>query len=256
MKKRIGLIGFGFIGRYLLAKAEDDDLMEIDFVYDVDSQRTAELKPSSVLKDVSQLQQRHVDLVVEAAHPLAVRELGPQVLGQADLLIFSLTSLADDAFRKQMAERAEAANRCVYIPHGVVLGLDGLQDGREVINAVSITTVKHPRNLGLEHKAAREPVTIYEGSTRGACNKFPRNVNVHAAVALAGIGFDRTISKIVADPLTDRMAHTIQVSGTGLQWEVNMESDATGAVTGSYTPESAYQTVKRLCRHNAGFKIA
>jgi len=128
MKKRIGLIGFGFIGRYLLAKAEDDDLMEIDFVYDVDSQRTAELEPSSVLTDVSQLQQRHVDLVVEAAHPLAVRELGPQVLGQADLLIFSLTSLADDAFRKQMAERAEAANRCVYIPHGAVLGLDGLQN--------------------------------------------------------------------------------------------------------------------------------
>lgn len=30
--------------------------------------------------------------------------------------------------KSQLAERAEAANRCIYIPHGAVLGLDGLQN--------------------------------------------------------------------------------------------------------------------------------
>jgi len=255
MQKRIGIIGYGFIGQYLFAKAVKEEFIEIDFVYDLNSQRTAELDPYLVLTDIRQLHERHVDLVVEAAHPEAVREFAPDIIKQADLLTFSLTAFADDSFRKHMVERAEAANRFVYIPHGAVLGLDGLQDGREVIDAVSITTVKHPRNLGLENEAAGEPVTIYEGSTRGACYKFPRNVNVHAAVALAGIGFDRTISKIVSDQQTDRMAHTIQVKGKGLQWELCMESYATGTVTGSYTPESVYQTVKRLCRHDVGFKI-
>ena len=256
MKKRIGLVGFGFIGQYLLAKAEKDDFIQIDFVYDVDPQRTANLKSSLVLTNMNQLPDRNVDLVVEAAHPQAVRDLAPKIITQTDLLIFSLTSLADDAFREQMCWCAEAANRRIYIPHGAVLGLDGLHDGREVIDTVSITTVKHPRNLGLADKAILEPVTIYEGSTRGACDKFPRNVNVHAAIALAGLGFDQTVSKIVADPGTDRMAHTIQVKGKGLQWEIKIESYATGEVTGSYTPESVFQTVRRLCMDNMGFKIA
>ena len=256
MKKRIGLIGFGFIGQYLLAKAEKDDFIEIDFVYDLDPQRTTDLKPSLVLTSMSQLPDRNVDLVVEAAHPQAVRDLAADIIKQADLLIFSLTSFADDTFRKKMAGRAEVANRCIYIPHGAVLGLDGLHDGREVIDAVSITTVKHPRNLGLVDEAIQEPATIYEGATRGACDKFPRNVNVHAAVALAGLGFDRTVSKIVADPGTDRMAHTIHVKGKGLEWELKIESYAVGAVTGSYTPESVFQTVRRLCMDEKGFKIA
>jgi aspartate dehydrogenase len=155
-----------------------------------------------------------------------------------------------------MLRRAEAENRRIFIPHGAVLGLDGLHDGRQIINAVSITTVKHPRNLGLEDQAIREPETIYEGPTRGACDAFPRNVNVHAAVALAGLGFDRTISKIVADPGTDRMAHKIQVKGQGLQWKINIESFASGEVTGSYTPESVFQTVRRLCMDNLGYRLA
>ncbi len=256
MKKRIGIIGFGYIGQYLLAKAEKDDFLEIDFVYDLDPQRTAHLEPSLVLNTTAQLHERNVDLVVEAAHPQAVRDFVPQIIARADLLIFSLTALADDAFRKQLGSLAETANRCIYIPHGAVLGLDGLHDGRDVIDAVTVTTVKHPRNLGLGDKTIGELTTIYAGSTRGACTKFPRNVNVHAAVALAGLGFDRTVSKIVADPGTDQMAHTIQVEGKGLQWEIIIKSHAVGAVTGSYTPESVFQTVRKLCKGNVGFKFA
>ena len=256
MPKRIGLIGFGFIGQYLLAQAEKDDSFQIDFVYDVDSQKTAALEPSVQLKRLSQLADRDIDLVVEAAHPQAVKDLGPEIITRADLLILSLTALADDAFRTMMHRRAAAENQHIYIPHGAVLGLDGLHDGRQIIDSVSITTVKHPRNLGLEDQAIREPVAIYEGATRGACDAFPRNVNVHAAVALAGLGFDRTISKIVADPGTDRMTHKIKVKGQGLHWEINIESFASGEVTGSYTPESVYQTVRRLCMDNRGFRLA
>ena len=55
------------------------NFIEIDFVYDLDSQRTVDFAPSLVLTDMSQLLERHVDLVVEVAHPRAIREFAPDI---------------------------------------------------------------------------------------------------------------------------------------------------------------------------------
>jgi len=41
----------------------------------------------------------------------------------------------------------------------------------------------------------------FTNSVRLNFSRFPRNVNVHATVALAGIGFDQTFSRIIADPM-------------------------------------------------------
>jgi aspartate dehydrogenase len=131
----------------------------------------------------------------------------------------------------------------LYIPHGAILGLDGIYDGRSVIEEVTITTTKNPKNLGLKEPASG---VLYDGPTRGACDAFPRNVNVHAAVAVVGLGFDRTRSVVVADPNTTQMTHEIHVKGPGLEWNIRISSKPVGAVTGSYTPESAAMTVRRI----------
>jgi aspartate dehydrogenase len=256
MKKKIGLIGFGVIGKYIFEKIENDGLMEVDFVYDKDPQKTESLHPSMILNSVNDLIERPVHLVVEVAHPQAVRDLGMKILRNADFLIFSLTSLADDEFRQKLENFASASKKKIYIPHGAILGLDGIYDGRNVIETVEITTIKHPKNLNLREKTIDKPTVVYQGSVRGACECFPRNVNVHAAIALSGIGFDKTISKIIADPGTDRMTHNIKVNGMGLCWGIHIESRSVGAVTGTYTPESVYQTVRRLCSTNLGFQLA
>ena len=93
--------------------------------------------------------------------------------------------------------RSSEWGRKIYIPHGAVLGYDGIFDGREVLEEVCITTTKKPANLG---SSVTEKTVLFEGSTREACKKFPRNVNVHAGIAIAGLGFDKTRSRIVADP--------------------------------------------------------
>ena len=75
-------------------------------------------------------------------------------------------------------------------------------------------------------------------------------------MALAGLGFDRTHSTIVADPGPNLMAHTIEVTGTGLKWGIEIESRSVGEVTGAYTPEAVYRTVRRLLMRGSGFRLA
>ena len=48
--------------------------------------------------------------------------------------------------------------------------------------------------------ADREPTLLYEGPARDAVRFYPANVNVAAALSLAGVGFDRTFVRILADP--------------------------------------------------------
>jgi aspartate dehydrogenase len=48
---------------------------------------------------------------------------------------------------------------------------------------------------------------------RQAVTKFPKNINVAASVSLAGIGFDKTNVKIVADPVANRISHRILAHG-------------------------------------------
>lgn len=178
------------------------------------------------------------------------------MLRQADFLPLSLTAFCDDLFRKQMEEAAHAAGKAIYIPHDAILALDGIADGRKVLESVRVTTVKSPKSLGVSPDGIDKPVAIYDGPTRGACDKFPRNVNGHAAVALAGLGFDRTHSTIVADAGPNLMAHTIEVTGTGLKWRIEIESRSVGEVTRAYTPESVYRTVRRLLMRGSGFRLA
>lgn len=114
---------------------------------------------------------------------------------------------------------------------------------------VSIETVKSPKSLGLD---GTERSVVYEGSTRGACGRFPRNVNVHAAVALAGLGFGRTRSRIVADPAVSTNAHTIRLKGDGMDITLQVSSFAAGAVTGAYTPHSACGSLDRVLGTGSG----
>lgn len=242
--KRVGLVGCGTIGRRIARRVRDEGLAAIDFVCDLDPERARAAAPESeVVTDLELVGRRAVDLVIEAANAEVVRAIALDVLAHCDFLAFTLTALADDAFREAVRARCREAGTRLIVPHGGVLGLDGVYDGRSVIQAVTFKTTKHPKNLGLEPDRAG---VVYDGPTRGACVQLPRNVNVHAAFALMGVGFDRQRSIVVADPGSREMRHEITVTGPGIEWRFSIASMPTGEVTGSYTPESAASTVARV----------
>jgi aspartate dehydrogenase len=245
LPRKIGLLGCGVIGAKIGAAAHEEGFGEVAFIHARDRARASALFPRARwVGDPSDVANEEVDLVIEAATAEVMRAVVMEVLARSDLLAFTLTPLADDALREAVRERCRSSGTRFLIPHGGILGLDGIWDGQSELEAVEITTTKSPKSLGLAD--ANTQGVIYDGPTRGACQAFPRNVNVHAALALCGLGFDKTHSVVIADPRTGKNGHVIEVRGRGLEWRLEIESPAGAGVTGAYTPVSGVSTARRI----------
>lgn len=251
--RRIGLVGCGTIGSRILQRIRESGQGEVVFVCDQEEKARLAAGDAKAVARLEDIGAFDVDLVIEAANAEVVRSIALDVVKSCHFLPFTVTAFADQGFHDAVKAGCQEAGTCVYIPHGAILGLDGVFDGRHIIENVTITTTKSPQSLGLAEPKAQ---TIYDGPTRKACSLFPRNVNVHAALALAGIGFDRQRSVIRADPETTVMRHDIAVAGDGLEWTIGVSGRPVGKVTGKYTPESASSTVLRILRGQPGFTLA
>ena len=237
--KKVGLLGCGKIGRAIMKRVLETG-HQISFVQDPFFRESADFpvitSPDSAVYDGT-------DLVVECATAAALKESFEKIIAVGDMLIFSVTAFSDPVFQQRATAAAAASGHHIYFPHGAILGLDGIADAAPIMTAASIETTKSPKSLGLD---LTERTVVFDGCTRDACAAFPRNVNVHAAVALAGIGFDRTKSKIIADPSVTTNSHIIRIEGEGIHFTIEVSSFTTGGVTGVYTPLSACGSIDRL----------
>lgn len=242
---RVGIIGAGTIGRSIFDHLQSLTSVDIDYVLVSKGRDRNDTDPiaSTITTDIEWALSRDVDLVIEAATPEVLATLGPGILSRSDLCGFSCSALSDRSTEDAINDAALKGGRRFYLPHGAIIGLDGLMDGRDQIQEVTITTTKSGPSLGM---ADDTEGVLYDGFARDVCARFPRNVNVHAAVALAGIGFDRTRSIVIAQPGTKAMKHHIAVSGHGLSWDITVTSVSLGGVTGSFTPRSAVGSVRRI----------
>jgi aspartate dehydrogenase len=252
---KVGIIGAGTISRIVIDDLRRTGLADIDYVLTSGAGRARPDLPDGVtwLTDADEALARPVDLVVEAAMPGVFATLAPRVLERSDFCGFSCTALADPALEAAVRGVTARSGRRLHVPHGAILGLDGLADGRDVLERVTITTTKSGKSFGLDPAASG---VVFEGTTREAARRFPRSVNVHAAIALAGLGFDRTFSTIIAVPDEPRMQHRIEVKGPGLEWDIRVSSQSLGGVTGAYTPASAAGSVRRIIERRHGIVIA
>lgn len=253
---RIGLIGMGGIGSYVYEQLTSQRHLglEVAFVADQSAERLRNIPPQLVLSDPGRAVERRPDLIVEMAHPDVTRQWGRTFLQRCDYMPLSLTALADAQLHEQMLATAREHGTCLYVPHGAAVGLDTLYECRDAWEEVCVTMKKNPHNLGLgkppqfQGREITERTVLYDGPTRGICPLFPRNVNSHAAVALAGIGFDRTRSVLVADPALD--VSVIELVARGPDAELRIErSNPLKGVSGVFTLRSIWACV---CRVKAG----
>ena len=134
----------------------------------------------------------------------------------------------------------------IAVATGALLGLDAVQAAREgEIRSVTMVTRKPPGGLaGAPYLVANNisvsglaaPLKVFEGSARDAVRGFPANVNVAAALGLAGIGLDRTRIEIWADPAVERNMHTITVDADSASFTLSIanipsENPKTGKIT-------------------------
>lgn len=245
--KRVGFLGCGKIGGAMLSDLLAEGKHAISFVQDPFYKGEADVYPVVTGQDESLL--KDTDLVIETATADVLKANVDGILKYADLLIFSVTAFSDESFYNHVKDLINQYGRNVYLPHGAILGVDGIADGKKVIQKVTIETTKNPKSLGRTDEVR---TVVYEGITREACKVYPRNVNVHATVALAGLGFDRTYSRIISDPAVNTNAHKIIVEGEGIHFEIQVSSLAGGGVTGKYTPYSAVSSMHKILDTDGG----
>jgi aspartate dehydrogenase len=196
------------------------------------------------------------EIVVEAA-PAAVFEqiVGPAVARGRIAVVSSVGALLP---RMHLVEQAKAAGGRIIVPTGALLGLDAVRAAAEgAVESVTLVTRKPPRGLagaphleqhGIDVLAVTEPTRIFAGSAREGAKGFPANVNVAAALALAGIGPDRTRLEIWADPTVTRNTHTVKVEADTVRLTMTIENvpSAENPRTGRITPLSLLACLRGL----------
>jgi aspartate dehydrogenase len=172
------------------------------------------------------------DIVVEAA-PAAIfeRVALPAIEAGRVLMPCSAGALLP---RMHLVRRAQITGARIIVPTGALLGLDAVRAAAEgPIESVTIETRKPPAGLegapylaqhGIEVLGTTKPLCVFSGNALDAAAGFPANVNVAAALALAGIGPIRTRVEIWADPSVTRNTHTIRVEANAARLTMTVEN--------------------------------
>lgn len=257
---RVGLIGYGLIGSAVrdMIDNDPDNGMEVVFINDADTSRLSDLGDLA-LNDLADFDSRQADLVVEMAHPAVTRQWGTTILEKTNYMFISVTALADKELEEGIQATSKKHGTRAYVPHGGVVGMDALLENRDVWESVDVVMKKPPKNVdcaavGLDPDEIKEETVLYDGPTRGICPKFPRNVNTHAAIAYAGIGFDRTHSILTVNPDWTEAIVEIHAKGPGVELNVSRIESISG-VTGASTPASIYNTVQMIGSTGPGIHL-
>ena len=184
------------------------------------------------------------DMVIECAPAAALRTIvQPFVAAGKTALVLSAGALLE---HWDLVEVARQSGGQIVVPTGALIGLDAVTAAAEgVIHSVRMVTRKPVAGLvGAPYLVAnkidiaglREPRKVFDGTAREGARGFPANVNVAAALSLAGIGPDRTMLEIWADPALDRNTHRIEVEADSASFTMSIanvpsENPKTGRIT-------------------------
>jgi aspartate dehydrogenase len=226
---KVGIVGMGVIGTEI-AKAIDNGIAGVGLA-GVHA-RTSVQAAGYPLLALPELIERS-DLVVEAATQAALREFGAAVLSAGKhLMVLSVGGLV--GVLAEWTRLAERHGARIMVPSGAIAGLDGVKGAREgQITAVRMETRKPPRGLagapyvverGIDLDAIREETLIFEGPATEAVRAFPANVNVVAALSLAGVGPERTRIAIYAVPGLEKNQHRITVEGESGRLRIEVDN--------------------------------
>ena len=233
---RVGLLGGGVIARLFLEQRLDAEVVAIAGRSER-SQGKALAREFGVpfVVGVGPLVAARPEIVIEAASHQAVREHVETLLSSGiAVIVLSGGALCDDELRGRL-ERASKEHRApLYLPSGGIGGLDALKAACAAgVDEVSIAVTKPPaawkgiayvERLKIDLDRLPGPVTLFEGSAREGVPHFPANVNIAAVLSLAGVGFDRTRLKVVADPALEFNTHFITIKGKTGTIDLRFES--------------------------------
>ena len=195
------------------------------------------------------------DLIVECLPPALFRAIATSVIDRGKLLMpLSVGQLLE---HWDLVARAKETGARILVPTGALIGLDAVRAAAEgTIHSVTMVTRKPPAGLegapylverGITLKGLNTARKVFDGSAREGARGFPANVNVAAALSLAGIGPDRTRLEIWADPAIDRNTHRIEVEADTARFSMSIEGiPSANPRTGRIVPLSTVAALRAL----------
>ncbi len=172
------------------------------------------------------------DVVVECLPPALFRTVAVSAVERGR--IFMPLSVGQLLENWDLVARAKETGARILVPTGALIGLDAVRAAAEgTIHSVTMITRKPPGGLegapylaqrAISVKNLQQPLKVFDGTAREGARGFPENVNVAAALSLAGIGPDRTRLEIWADPALSRNTHRIEVDADTASFSMAIEN--------------------------------
>lgn len=234
-KPHIGLIGFGAIAQGVVQVLAQQKTLPCaaltilvrpayqsaaqDFLTDFAPHFVPDIR---IITEPAALYAAGCSYVVECANHQAVRaHVAPLLRAGVDVIIASVGALADAALYAELTEAAHQGQARLTLSTGAIGGLDILaaaaRAGLERVDYTSTKPAQAWQGTAAAHLIAlddlKEPTIFFQGSARQAAQDYPKNANVAALVALAGIGFERTQVTLIADPQARENSHALSFAG-------------------------------------------
>jgi aspartate dehydrogenase len=195
------------------------------------------------------------DIVIDAAPAAALRDMAePALRAGRYLIVISVGALLQATDLIELARRHRAQ---IIVPSGALIGLDAVTAAAEgKINSVRMISRKPVQGLlgaaylqtaGIDIAGIKEPLKVFSGTAAQAAIGFPENLNVAAALGLAGVGAERTMIEVWADPALTRNTHRIEVDADSASFSMTIENiPSENPKTGRITALSIIATLRKL----------
>lgn len=239
---RILLIGYGAIGQYVFNALQTSSHSHVVSVL---CRKGRETNAKAALRDdincitsVASVSEQYVsgqiNLAVECAGHGAVAEHVPGLLRAGiDVLCVSNGALSDPLLLAELEQSATQGGSQLQLLSGAIGALDALSAAKTGgLNSVIYRGRKPPsgwkgsiaeQHFTLDH--ITEPVTHFKGTAREAAQAYPKNANVAASVAIAGMGLDHTVVELIADPGISTNRHEVEASGSFGQFTFSIDGN-------------------------------
>ena len=245
----VTLIGFGAIGQSICRWLQGSERIRVTHVV-VRPERVAAVQavldelggPSSDMQAVVEVP-AGAELALECAgHEALAAHVIPALARGTECAVLSVGALAEAGLPERLAEAATQGGTQVHLLGGAIGGIEALAaarlagltevtyTGRKPPSSWSPAAIKQkPVNLHFsESKQAFANVNheqfaiVLEASARQAAKLYPKNANVAATIALAGLGLDATQVRLISDPSVTENVHEIYAKGAFGEMKIEM----------------------------------
>ncbi|RQZ47852.1 aspartate dehydrogenase [Burkholderia sp. Bp9099] len=235
--ERIAVIGMGAMGRRVVASLRagaHGNLPVAGFDPHGDAALLKRDLNVELFSTVDELLAWKPTVVVECAGHQAVEHVvAPCLERGVDAIVASVGALSSKSLRAKLHDAQLSGQSELTVVSGAIGGLDalsaargsGIQSVRYIGRKPPRAWVGSPAEAQFELTAITEPTVIFEGSAAESARLYPKNANVTAAVALAGIGFENTVVTMMADPGVDKNVHEVEATGPFGRLVIRLENN-------------------------------